>query len=170
MGRLLKFSAYSILLYLNDDFEGGNTTFFPEDPNNTSVRSRRGNTRLVDAVHPNQTNNHSDKSDKSDKDDDKDKDKDKDKDSVLPKNLIQNGLNGFIEGGERPEVRVPVVPMIGDCLVFPHGRQHGCHPDPLHEGSVVIRGRKTIIRSDIMFDNDTRRHCNKQQNREKIKK
>ena len=52
MGRLLKFSAYSILLYLNDDFEGGNTTFFPEDPNNTSVRSRRGNTRLVDAVHP----------------------------------------------------------------------------------------------------------------------
>ena len=30
-GRLQSFSAYSILFYLNDDFTGGETTFFAED-------------------------------------------------------------------------------------------------------------------------------------------
>ena len=39
-GQLVSFSAFSVLLYLNDDFEGGETTFFRHDP---VIRvSRRG--------------------------------------------------------------------------------------------------------------------------------
>jgi len=108
-GRLVRFSAYSILLYLNDDFEGGRTTFFPvpvaaaggaQEP--PSKRSRRGNT---------------------------------------PADVPVSGT----------AVTLEVVPKAGDALVFPHGKQPGCHPDPLHEGSVVTRGRKTIIRTDIVY-------------------
>ena len=108
-GRLLRFSAYSILLYLNDDFEGGHTTFFPvpvaavgsaQEP--PIKRSRRGNTPVDVPVSGN-------------------------------------------------AMRVEVIPSAGDALVFPHGKQPGCYPDPLHEGSVVTQGRKTIIRTDIVY-------------------
>ncbi|CAK9077200.1 Espin (Autosomal recessive deafness type 36 protein) (Ectoplasmic specialization protein) [Durusdinium trenchii] len=98
-GRLTRFSAFSIVLYLNDDFEGGSTTFFAKDP---LVRpSRRGNTPVVDPT--------------------------------------------------RLRVQARVTPRRGDALIFPHGNFPGCHPNPLHEGSVVVRGSKSILRSDIMF-------------------
>ncbi|KAG1670740.1 hypothetical protein FOA52_013967 [Chlamydomonas sp. UWO 241] len=73
-GRLLRFSAFSVLLYLNDEFEGGETTFF-----------EAGGAAL------------------------------------LPK--TRRGL----------------------------GPAPGCHPDPLHEGSLVTAGRKCIIRTDLVF-------------------
>lgn len=48
-----------------------------------------------------------------------------------------------------PSARVRGGP--GDALLFPHGLHAGCHPDPLHEGSVVTDGEKVIIRTDIVF-------------------
>jgi hypothetical protein len=102
-GHLLQFTAYSMLLYLNDDFEGGHTTFFPLQPDHIEdvARSRRGNTSLREVT------------------------------------------------ADTP--RVSVIPKQGDVLIFPHGRHSGCHPDPLHEGSVILSGRKTIIRTDIIY-------------------
>ncbi len=41
----VRFSAFSLLLYLNDDFEGGTTTFLSTD-GNEGKRSRKGNTRV----------------------------------------------------------------------------------------------------------------------------
>jgi hypothetical protein len=101
-GHLLQFTAYSMVLYLNDDFEGGHTTFFPLQPDTEDVvRSRRGNTSMQEVT------------------------------------------------ADTP--RVSVTPKQGDVLIFPHGRHAGCHPDPLHEGSVILSGRKTIIRTDIIY-------------------
>ena len=99
-GQLLTFSAYSVLLYLNDDFEGGETTFFRHDP---GIRvSRRGL-----APHP--------------------------------------------EDVSKLEPISRVRPRRGDILVFPHGKFRGCHPDPLHEGSLIRCGEKVIIRTDLVF-------------------
>lgn len=99
-GQLLTFSAYSVLLYLNDDFEGGETTFFRHNP---AIRvSRRGL-----APHPD------------------------DVDKLEPISRVE--------------------PRRGDILVFPHGKFKGCYPDPLHEGSLIRRGEKVIIRTDLVF-------------------
>lgn len=100
--RLVRFSAYSIVIYLNDDFEGGNTTFFVfDDPTNPLIRSNKGNT---------------------------------------------------IVGGDIDRARkISVIPSCGDALIFPHGRQPGCHLDYLHEGGMICAGRKTILRSDIVY-------------------
>lgn len=60
--------------------------------------------------------------------------------------------------GTRPEraselvVAERVAPRSGDVLVFPHGKQPGCHPDVFHEGSEVIAGEKMLIRTDILYD------------------
>ena len=51
---------------------------------------------------------------------------------------------------------VGIDPKEGDVLVFPHGRHGGCWPDPLHEGENVVSGRKTLIRTDIVYVNPTR--------------
>ena len=99
-GQLLTFSAYSVLLYLNDDFEGGETTFFRHDP---AIRvSRRGLAPHPDDLH-------------------------------------------------KLESISKVVPLRGDILVFPHGKFKGCYQDPLHEGSILTRGEKVIIRTDLVF-------------------
>ena len=92
-----------MLLYLNDDFEGGHTTFFPVQPGSTEevIRSRRGNTSMQEVT------------------------------------------------ADTP--RVSVTPKQGGVLIFPHGRHKGCYPDPLHEGSTILSGRKTIIRTDIIY-------------------
>lgn len=105
-GRILQFTAYSVLLYLNDDFEGGHTTFFPlhaDSAGETAMRSRRGNTSLQEVT------------------------------------------------ADTP--RVSIKPRQGDILIFPHGRHLGCYPDPLHEGSTILSGRKTIIRTDLIYNN-----------------
>ena len=100
-GQLLSFTAYSVLLYLNENFEGGETTFFHHDPD---IRiSRRGL-----APHP------------------------EDLDKLKPVSRV--------------------APKRGDILVFPHGKFKGCHPDPLHEGSLVRHGEKLIIRTDLVFE------------------
>ena len=93
------FSAYSILFYLNDGFDGGHTTFFEEHPSLTRTKC------------------------------------------------------GIAAGCDiSDEVRrTSVTPRRGSLLVFPHGRMQGCWPDPLHEGSVIHEGEKTIIRSDIVY-------------------
>lgn len=109
-GALVRFTAYSILFYLNDGFEGGNTNFFPDCPDR--ARSCRGNTPVA---------------------------------ALSAGHDLTAGVKG-----DRSDI-ISVVPCRGDCLVFPHGRQKGCHPDPLHEGGVIIKGRKTIIRSDIVY-------------------
>lgn len=44
-----------------------------------------------------------------------------------------------------------VTPRAGDALVFPHGLHKGCFPSPLHEGSLVTRGEKLLIRTDVVY-------------------
>jgi hypothetical protein len=93
-------SAFSVVLYLNEGFSGGCTTFFAPDP--SLVRSARGNTVLV------------------------------------PRDALS--------------VAAAVEPRTGDALIFPHGGREGDHPNPLHEGSVILEGCKCILRTDIVFD------------------
>lgn len=54
-------------------------------------------------------------------------------------------LNDGFEGGETdfPTLRDAVVPRTGTALLFQHR--------VLHEGCVVVRGRKYALRSDIMY-------------------
>ncbi|GMH97879.1 hypothetical protein TrVE_jg8324 [Triparma verrucosa] len=47
--------------------------------------------------------------------------------------------------------RISVPPTPGSILIFPHGRHSGCYDDPLHEGSLVTSGNKTIVRTDVVF-------------------
>ena len=52
-------------------------------------------------------------------------------------------------------VSARVAPRRGDVLIFPHGSQHpggASYPDPLHEGSMIERGEKLLIRTDLIFD------------------
>jgi|EP00505_MAST-04D_sp_SCG-Rhode-Island_P002072 hypothetical protein len=114
-GHLRSFSAYSVLIYLNGDFEGGTTTFFQFDEKIPVARSRKGNT---------------------------------------PRNLLSKVQNECSS-------TVRVVPSCGDILVFPHGRMPGCFPDPLHEGSVIKSGRKSIIRTDVVFVPEMKRAAKK---------
>jgi len=100
-GRLEKFSGYSVVIYLGDNFEGGTTNFFQSDP--TLVISKKGNTPLVNDW---------------------------------------SCLN----------VVCKVKPVTGDILLFPHGNESGCFPDPLHEGGLIHSGTKCIIRTDLVFD------------------
>jgi len=99
-GSLSVFSAYSLILYLSDSFEGGHTTFF-EEPKGRRLLSRSGLTPLCD------------------------------RDTLV--------------------VAARVTPRSGDALIFPHGTQAGCHPSPLHEGSVVAGGEKLLLRTDVLY-------------------
>ena len=100
VGQIQRFSAYSVLLYLNDDFDGGETTFFQHDP---AIR------------------------------------------------ISRRGLAPHAEDLDKLRVAARVEPRRGDVLVFPHGKFSGCHPDPLHEGSLIRRGEKLLIRTDLVF-------------------
>eukprot|EP00516_Mucochytrium_quahogii_P006679 CAMPEP_0203756486 /NCGR_PEP_ID=MMETSP0098-20131031/9765_1 /ASSEMBLY_ACC=CAM_ASM_000208 /TAXON_ID=96639 /ORGANISM=" , Strain NY0313808BC1" /LENGTH=712 /DNA_ID=CAMNT_0050648391 /DNA_START=112 /DNA_END=2247 /DNA_ORIENTATION=- len=100
-GGIKTFTAYSVVMYLNDGFKGGYTTFFEDDP--TTVKSKRGNTPL-----------------------------------------IKNAAN--------LKIAARVSPRCGDILIFPHGMQSGCYPDPLHEGSLITEGSKCIIRTDVVYN------------------
>ena len=61
------------------------------------------------------------------------------------------------KSGKTPKVDGPfpialhIQPKIGDCLVFPHGKYPRAYPSPLHEGSIVTQGSKTIIRTDLVY-------------------
>jgi len=64
-------------------------------------------------------------------------------------------LNEGMEGGETTffldysgKKKVPVNPVSGSALVF----FHGAHEDsPLHEGSLLRKGSKYVLRSDVMY-------------------
>ncbi|KNC83132.1 hypothetical protein SARC_04604 [Sphaeroforma arctica JP610] len=100
-GRLLRFSAYSMLLYLNDGFEGGNTTFFEK---------------------------------------------------VDPALIAGTGFT-LADESTRDQLMIAghVAPQEGDVLIFPHGNHKGCHSNPFHEGSRLLKGEKIIIRTDIVY-------------------
>ena len=106
-GHLLRFSAYSMIVYLNDSFTGGHTSFFSKTVSDSIPRSSSGKTP---------------------------------KKSGLDLDTIFNSTE-----------RILVTPKQGSILIFPHGKIAGCYPDPLHEGSKVLSGEKTIIRTDLMF-------------------
>jgi hypothetical protein len=99
-GALETFSAYSVLLYVNDGFEGGATTFFKHNPD---VR------------------------------------------------ITRRGLTPVPEDLDKLEPIAKVIPRCGDVLIFPHGNFNGCHPNPLHEGSIVVSGEKCLIRTDLLY-------------------
>jgi predicted 2-oxoglutarate/Fe(II)-dependent dioxygenase YbiX len=52
-------------------------------------------------------------------------------------------LNDGFEGGNTVFEKVSVTPTSGTALVFEH--------QLLHEGAAVIRGRKYVLRSDVMY-------------------
>ena len=124
-GRLLQFSAYSLLFYLTDAFEGGHTTFFPKHGSGT--RDSASEAASEDDISSSSSSSSSSKRKRSRRGN-------TDKDTEVDYTAA-----------------VSVEPRTGDVLVFPHGKQPGCYPDPLHEGSLVRTGRKTIIRTDVMF-------------------
>ena len=127
----VRFSSYSMLLYLNDDFQGGATTFFEQaEP---LKRSKRGNTAVAPPPAP--------LSGETER-------------GVVAAEAAASGAAAEVREVELPAGccrLVKVVPLAGDVLVFPHGRRPGCFPDPFHAGAVIQRGRKTIIRTDVMF-------------------
>ncbi|KAJ8298973.1 hypothetical protein KUTeg_023033 [Tegillarca granosa] len=67
---------------------------------------------------------------------------------------IQIYLNQGFEGGSTTfmsfdeKEKVEVVPKTGSVLIFQH--------DILHEGSLLIKGRKYAIRTDVMYSSETR--------------
>ena len=65
--------------------------------------------------------------------------------------VSKGGLN--VVNFERESLReaATVTPRAGDVLVFPHGNHPGCWPNPLHEGSVVESGGKSLIRTDALY-------------------
>ncbi len=69
--------------------------------------------------------------------------------------ISKSGLTPVREsegGGERSlDVNYRVQGKAGDVLLFPHGNHSGCHPNPLHEGSILQRGEKLLIRTDLVF-------------------
>lgn len=98
-GKIIQYTAYSVLFYLDEGCEGGHTTFFVDDP---SIKKTKSGKPLIEGVDL--------------------------------------------------KVAGHVTPRRGDVLIFPHGHgRKGLHPDPLHEGSVVVKGIKTIIRSDLVY-------------------
>jgi len=78
-----RWSRFTFLAYLNDDFEGGCTTFFAADGAQRGLQARS------------------------------------------------------------------VAPQRGAVLCFPHGVDNPL--SPVHEGSAVTRGRKYVIRSDVLY-------------------
>jgi len=61
-------------------------------------------------------------------------------------------LNDGLEGGHttfymKDEI-IKVTPKLGTALVFMHGRSS---LSPLHEGSPTTKGRKYVLRSDVMY-------------------
>ena len=115
-GQLDTFSAYSILLYVNDQFNGGGTTFFKHDP---TIR------------------------------------------------ITRRGLTPVPEDVSKLESIVTVVPTLGDVLIFPHGKFPGCHPNPLHEGSIVKDGEKCLIRTDLIYKAPPGRKKKRKKNKKK---
>mmetsp|Transcript_37911 Transcript_37911/g.100292 ORF Transcript_37911/g.100292 Transcript_37911/m.100292 type:complete len:296 (-) Transcript_37911:104-991(-) len=70
-----------------------------------------------------------------------------------PDEKLQVSRDGLTVLQERHELSVAasVTPCRGDVLVFPHGNYPGCHPNPLHEGSPVLSGCKSLIRTDAIY-------------------
>ncbi len=139
-----RFSAYSVVVYLSDDCEGGCTNFLMEEAGK-SKRSKSGLTRV--------------------KEDHESAELEDAPLSSCASAPAESRLLSDIAGTDSLDLQAQrkrqattghtvvarVVPRAGDVLVFPHGRANGCHPDPLHEGAEVTRGTKTIIRTDVMF-------------------
>jgi len=71
-----------------------------------------------------------------------------------PDPKLEVSADGFTVKQDRCELAIAatVVPSCGDVLIFPHGKQSGCHPSPLHEGSPVVHGEKLLIRTDVMYN------------------
>lgn len=71
-----------------------------------------------------------------------------------PDPLIQvssSGKTPLLNDSTILKICLQVNPQCGDALCFPHGNYHGSYPSPLHEGSPVLFGTKSILRSDIVF-------------------
>jgi len=80
-------------------------------------------------------------------------------DGCFPRNINEMSLLTFIlylndgfEGGQTTffvnSKKVKVEPETGSALLFFHGRHSA---SPLHEGSILKKGRKYVLRSDIMY-------------------
>mmetsp|Transcript_10999 Transcript_10999/g.19997 ORF Transcript_10999/g.19997 Transcript_10999/m.19997 type:complete len:527 (-) Transcript_10999:94-1674(-) len=109
-----RWSRLTFLVYLNDDFEGGETTYY------TSSRES------LKQQQPDKGNS------KDNKGSSKDSSKKGEGDNTV----------SFLEArGVRP--------CAGNVMVFPHGDTLGCL---VHEGSVVTRGAKYVIRTEVLYE------------------
>lgn len=129
-GCITRFSAYSVLIYLNDAFDGGETVFYPDSSDTLHCQKVRDK-------------------------------------SQSPQTPIKKGIRRTVAGNnlvspsvdsidvdpeaETSSTIVKVLPKRGSMLVFPHGRQARCYADPYHSGGIVSNGRKTIIRTDVIY-------------------
>jgi hypothetical protein len=141
-GRLLSFSAYSLLIYLNDSdgYAGGATSFFRPILTTSDSHAAGAEQQQVGSGTAKE---------------------------VSGRMLSRRGLTWAPGQGATAlyEVAVRVKGMAGDCLVFPHGNHPGSYPNPLHEGSAVraVNGGsagagkhhsspKYLIRTDVIFE------------------
>jgi len=80
-------------------------------------------------------------------------------DGYYPRNYQEKSFMSFIvylndgmEGGHTTfymrDEKIKVTPKIGTALVFMHGKSS---LSPLHEGSPTKKGRKYVLRSDVMY-------------------
>ena len=62
-----------------------------------------------------------------------------------------SGSSGRSSEKESEYEQILVKGCQGDVLLFPHGLHQGCYPDPYHQGCLVTKGNKTLIRTDVIF-------------------
>lgn len=133
-------SLVTLLLYLSDEYEGGETIFFPPDTTPTDYqsfeglcRTPQGGTRTIncDPVLGERLDGKSLPA--GDYSDDK-----------FAKITLANGDIWTRSGDHTAAVRTHA----GDALCFFHGE----HPlSPLHAGNVITRGVKYVIRSEFLY-------------------
>jgi len=126
-GNVTRFSAYSVLLYLNDTFEGGETVFYPDVSDRLHCGKHQAQSQPAQQTEIRRT--------------------------VAGNNFIESSKSSSMDDDVVASLSrvVKVSPKQGGILVFPHGRQAQCYADPYHSGGVVSNGRKTIIRTDVVY-------------------
>ena len=148
-------SRLTFLVYLNDDFEGGHTTFFLPEQGTSSTFSE-----TIDAGSMNRLGTSSTRTGEKEKADTRGAVAAGDAsshgspvagaraDAVDTEDSTGTGIN-YWDGTARI-FAYGVQPRLGSVLVFPHGDAVN---SLVHEGSAVLSGAKYIIRSDVLYMN-----------------
>lgn len=141
-------TLFSFMIYLNDDFEGGHTTFFKEDDDDDDDSDEGNVTKGEDDKEEGEES--SSQKGPQRKQTSKQKNQRQKKQQLKQRGQPNNNNKRGGEGkrkakgrGNKPSVAYAVVPETGSCLVFDHYL--------LHEGSDVQKGIKYAVRSDVFY-------------------